>query len=680
MIKKILIWIFTLVLLGFSVSALGDISINPNADIVTASVTDQVSDTLVISNSNLTEPRTVNLPSTVTFSGSGYTLSDVPVTYNVSNSLVVGNQSSESINYTFTVPSDAYATAYSGIISFASSSEDYDNLTISLTVNSNHNIAVNDITLEIAQGQSGTATLTLTNNGNVNETATTTSPLTLTSTTSSNTISASIANISLPVNYKESASTTVSVNVPADQAKESYTNNITISYGGTTVESVLIVNVVDPIYSLNTGNVAFSQSALNETVSKTFSVENTGNTILNNIILNSSKIDGRYSFTLNETGPFKLEIGESIDIKADVLIPYEERRTGDFSIGTIDVSSDEQNFTSAYNVHVDVEPALSLKDFDILIDDSTENDVQDEEKIDDKAEPGSEIELKFILENTFSEESDIDIDDITITVTLIDSEDEEVEELDIDVGDLEAEEDSNEESVIFELDLDVQDGKYTLEIEIEGDDANGITREIEWTVYFELEKKSHDVIVYKAYLTPETVKCGKSSTLKVELMNIGEKTENDARLTIVNEDLDVNVDERDIELSKNPDDKDNTYTHEMLIGTEDIGAETYPITIKAYYDEDITDDIETIDLIVEDCPSDEPEEDETTVVVQQPDDTEDGVTLPTTGGEEIPTTTEISFMESGKGIALLIAGNIVVLAVVIFFVAKFFLVPKIPKP
>lgn len=681
MIKKILIWIFTLLILGFSVSAFGNLTVTPGIDAKTASVGDVVSAILTINNGDAINPLSITLPNPVNFIGSRNN-ETISISYNEITPLTIINNSAADINYTFTVPSNAFVGLYTADFNFTTSEQagSYATHTLTLTVDPNTILTPTNITTEIARTQSKEVTLNLANSGNTDISVTGISVANLVSTTnSSNTIASAninIGSITLNMPYGSTNSTTVTIIVPENTVNGIYEGDITIS-GTTTVKSLLTVTVVDPVYGINTGNIVFPPSALNETVSVTFSVKNTENTVLNNLVLNTSSIDSRYSFTLNQTTSFSLGLNESRDIKADVFIPYEERRTEEFSIGTISVAGDN-NFTSAYDVRLDVKPSLYLKDLDIFIDDDRENDVEDGEKIGDKAEPGSEIKLRFILENTFSEESDIDIDDITITVTLIDSEDEEVEELDVDVGDLDADEKSSEESITFELPLDVHDGKYTLEIEIEGEDSNGISRDIEWTVYFELEKKSHDVIIYKAYLTPETVKCGKSSTLYVKLMNIGEKTENDVRLTIVNEDLDVNVDEREIELSKNPDNKDNTYSYEMLIGTEGIEAETYPIIIKAYFEDDITDDIETVNLVVEDCSS-EPEEDDTTVVVQQPDGSEEDTTLSTTG-EEIPTTTEISFMESGSGIVLLLLGNIIVLAVVVFFVAKFFLVPKIPKP
>ena len=66
--------------------------------------------------------------------------------------------------------------------------------------------------------------------------------------------------------------------------------------------------------------------------------------------------------------------------------------------------------------------------------------------------------------------------------------------------------------------------------------------------------------------------------------------------------------------------------------------------------------------------------------MQQPTQQQPEQNITITAGEEIPTTTEASFMQSTGGIILLVLGNIAVIGIVIGVVAKLLLVPRIPKP
>ena len=680
MIKKLLTVILLLFILPF-VSAAGDISVSPGSDTITANVGQQITKSITLSNSGATS-WLVTLPGTINFAGTGHNLNNIAVSYNVSGSSVnISSSSSKTINYLFTVPADAYAAAYNGILNFTTASaNDYAPLSLSLNVNAVHSISANNITLDIAQGQTGTATLTLANNGNIDETASLPSTVTLTSTTNAaNTLTASIAKTSLDVDYTGANSTTATINIPANAAKETYKGNVGITYSGLTVSPLITVDVVAPSYNLNTGTIAFPLADPNATVLTTFAIQNTGNAALTNLVL-SSNVASQYNLVFDQTAPFNLGINQSRSIKASVFVPYRET-IGNRSIGAISIQSDQKNFSSAYNVYIDLESKLDISDLDIIIDGDQESDVVDGEKIGKNAKPSSEMELRIRVQNNFKKESDIDIDDITIRATLMDSDEEEIDEAEIDLGNLEADENSDDKSIMFNIPLDVKDEKHIIEINIDGDDDNGVSHNLKWRVYFDIEKKSHEIVISKAYLTPESVKCTRTASLNIELMNIGATTEDEVRLSIVNNDLGINVDKKDIELNRNPESSDNTYEETVGIDAKDKAAGTYPITIRAYYGETLLDDIKTVNLVVEDCKAPvAPKKNETTVVVQQPTQQQPEQNITITAGEEIPTTTEASFMQSTGGIILLVLGNIAVIGIVIGVVAKLLLVPRIPKP
>jgi len=451
---------------------------------------------------------------------------------------------------------------------------------------------------------------------------------------------------------------------------------------------LMILPFVSAVGNLTVTPSTGSKTAdVEEVVSGVLTINNSDSSNSLNVTLPSSIvfIGTEYNETISisylESSPLTIASNSAADVNYEFTVPS-DALAGDY-VGVFNFTTSQTGSYDEHTFTITVYQALMLdiEDLDVVIDGDTDTNVGDGEKIDEKAKPGSDIELKIRIRNTFREDSDIDINDITVTAILIDNDDEEIDELDVDVGDLDADEKSDEELIIFELPLDIEGGEYSIEIEVEGEDDNGVDHSLEWIVYFDLERKSHEIIIYKSYLTPETVKCKRTSNLYVKLMNTGSRTEDEVRLTISNSDLGINVDKRDIELSKNPDNDDNTYTDEVSIDAKDVAAGTYPITIRVYYDEDLLDDIKTAELVVEDCPTAQPpkeeEKDEPVVVEQEP---EPVVIAPVTEGEEIPTTTETSFTQSTGGIVLLLLGNVIVLAVVIFLITKFLIIPKLPKP
>lgn len=560
-------------------------------------------------------------------------------------------------------------------------------LVLALIVNATASLTVdNNIPETIALGQTGTYTLTLTNNGDTDTIATLQSPVTLTSSTnSSNKLTAGVADTSLNVVNSSSNSTTITVDVPSDAYKETYLGNLTVTYNSNTNTTIsqISVTVVDPSYSINTGTIDFGTVDQNQSVSTTFNIENTGNAKLTNVNLSSANIASKYNVTFDQTTPFDLDIDEIKAITISAYIPFDEQ-TGEHSIGSIDVISDQSNFTSAYSLNIDIESKLIIDRIDVDINKNIDgNSVSDRinnngDTIDEKARPGSEVKLEIKLKNQYTDDDDIDIDDIVITATLKEIEEGEDIEEEIDEFGMDADS-SDTKTIIFNVPLAVERNTYDLDIHVEGEDDNGIDHEIDWTIFLEVDKKAHEVSINELKIVPSTVKCSRSTTLDVELINTGKRDEDEVKLEINNGDLDINVVERKIDLAEATE-SDDAYEKSVPIKVDkDVGPGTYPITVKVYYNDDILDDYKIVNLIVEECPVEKPEEppkdENETIVVQQPT-VEVTPTTPTVMPTQIPTTTETSFTESPMYLALILVGNIIVVVAILFLVAKFLLMKK----
>ena len=556
---------------------------------------------------------------------------------------------------------------------------------LALIVNAVANLSVVDpITETIAQGQTGTYNLTLTNSGDTAADATLPATVTLTSSTN-NTLTANVADTLLNVVYGSNNSTTITIDVPSNASIETYLGDLNVTYGSNITTSQISITVDEPDYAINTGTIDFGEVEQNETASTTFNIQNTGNAKLTSVNLSSASIGSEHNVTFNQTILFDLDIAEVKTITISAFIPFDEQ-TGEHSIGSINVLSDQYNFTPAYTLNVNLESKLIIDKIDIDIDKNIDgNSVSDRinnngETIDEKVRPGSEVRIEIKLKNQYTDDDDIDIDDVFITATLI--EIEEGEDIEEEIDEFGMDSDSSEtKTLTFNIPLAVERGTYDLDIHIEGEDDLGIEHEIDWTIFLEVDKRTHDVNINELSLVPSTIKCSGSATLDIELINLGKRDEDEVKLEIYNDDLGIDIVERKIDLAEATE-GDDIYEKSVPIKVDkDVGPGTYPITIKAYYNDDLLDDLKIANLVVQACPTEEseeqPEEKNETIVVKQPSVDVSTPTQVSTGiTTQIPTTTETSFTESPMYLGLIALGNIVVVGLLLFLVSKFLLIKK----
>lgn len=223
--------------------------------------------------------------------------------------------------------------------------------------------------------------------------------------------------------------------------------------------------------------------------------------------------------------------------------------------------------------------------------------------------PESKLKLKIKVKNLYEE--DIEIKDITITAIIKDIDDgddleEESDEFDLDAGD------SKTETIEFEIPLEVEDGIYDLILEIEGKDDQDVEYSKTYEYSIEVEKEKHDIVITKAELTNPTLKCSRTTTLDIVVINMG-TNEEDVVLKVINADLGLNK-QLNFELSDDPFDDDSKYSTSFTITVDnDQEAGVYPITVSADYGSKTAE--ETVELKVEDCKIKEGEEKEEDIIV-----------------------------------------------------------------
>jgi hypothetical protein len=258
---------------------------------------------------------------------------------------------------------------------------------------------------------------------------------------------------------------------------------------------------------------------------------------------------------------------------------------------------------------------LFIKELDVSVDSNTDSDLDNDTTINEKASPGDTIEFTIELENTFDRDENCDedndddknecnIEDIKIEITIVEIDDGD--DLEEDSGDKFeiSESDTKTKTISLELPKRLESGSYDIIIMVEGENTGNSSDYLtEWELKLDVEKKKHDIQITKYDLIPERIECGAlSTTIDIELMNYGDKIEDEVVIEILNSDLNIKETASNIKMDKDYD-KDAKYEKSIQINIEEdfsVGG-TYPLTINAYFDNDKLDDQKTIDLIIDEC-------------------------------------------------------------------------------
>ncbi|MFC1768333.1 putative S-layer protein [Nanoarchaeota archaeon] len=493
----------------------------------------------------------------------------------------------------------------------------------------------------------------------------------------------------ISLNSGETKEITVTVSgVPTDQELGTYAGTITSSYSGNSTDSTISVEVDDLTASINVpSTIDFSNVNRNSTFTQTFTIENDGNQDLTNIQLSSS-IDSNYNPTFN-VSTFSLQAGESEIVELEITIPDDEAY-GDKTLGSISVVADEKDFGNVISVTANVASKLNIEKVYLWVGDYSKKTAKEDDVFDNEAKPGDKLVFEVRVDNLYdNDDDDIEIQDIIVNIVIKDADDGDDFEEESDEFDVEADEDHTVD-ISFELAEDIDDGKYDVIVEAEGDDDNDIRHKDTFEFQIEVDRKKHEIIFDEVTLVSDKVKCGDVAQLRVEAKNIGSKDEDEVKVIVISDDLNYEKIVSNIELDSDPDD-DDTYTNvfEILV-PEDAEEDTYKITAKVYYDSTILDDAETVVLTVYDCDTTTPTNTTTpttnTTTVDPPAPKVNKTTtqpsqtnVTTISNTAIPTTTitttiEDSFFDSNEYLIVLVLLSVVAILLIVIIITNF--IPK----
>jgi hypothetical protein len=236
---------------------------------------------------------------------------------------------------------------------------------------------------------------------------------------------------------------------------------------------------------------------------------------------------------------------------------------------------------------------ISINKIKVYVDNKKESDA-DESGGDIEAEPGSKIEFKIELENIFEFDDNLEIEGIEAEITIENINDNK----DIDEGvkfkDLDVEED-DEEIISITLPLVLEDDNYDIELKITGENSNGVNIEKIINYDLNIDKENHNLRFSKLKLDSEDSCPNTNNLLSIEISNLGEKDENNARIIIKSQELNIDFADRfDIDEG----DPDDTYRKDIPFTIPNLSPGDYKINLNLDYSEILHEDIT---LTINDC-------------------------------------------------------------------------------
>ncbi|MDO8481107.1 MAG: hypothetical protein Q7S65_04810 [Nanoarchaeota archaeon] len=352
---------------------------------------------------------------------------------------------------------------------------------------------------------------------------------------------------------------------------------------------------------------------------------------------------------------------------------------------TFRLIANDSTTTTTDTMSIQVTDAKRLVLTDLDFDIGSDNDDNMENAADGAglrdAQPGDKVTIDAEVTNGYADSSDIEIRDISMTVTIENIDDGD--DLDDETDDVDVQAGRNKNlKLTFTIPERVDTDNYNVIVDIVGRDEMGITHRIVKRFVMGIDKESHDLRVDSADLRPQVLSCTRKGTLDVVVINFGDEEEDEVKVTARSDALDLDFelfDEGDISMGTGFDD-DADLTAQVPVDATGLAAGTYPVTLSVYRDTNKLEDTKTVDVVVQACTQPTPNDDSETPVDDEPEDV-DVIVTPGTGTTQPPANTgnapvyaqvDTGFGGSSMYLVLLGAGAILLLVIVIGIIAMLF--------
>ncbi|MBW3014360.1 tandem-95 repeat protein, partial [Candidatus Woesearchaeota archaeon] len=257
---------------------------------------------------------------------------------------------------------------------------------------------------------------------------------------------------------------------------------------------------------------------------------------------------------------------------------------------------------STYTVGNTVDMGARLEIDDLEINgDRVRVDPEGRDSVDD-IQPGDRVTIDMEVKNTFPRRNGLEIEGIEVEVTIYDIDDGDDLNFDSD-RDFDLDPDDEEDVHLdFRVPYEVEDGEeYEILIEVEGTDEHGFRHKVSARAYLEIEKDKHNIKITELNLRPSRVSCTRVANVELEITNLGEDDEDNAKVTVTNEKLGID-ESYTFDLDGDPYDEDFDVSKNFILNIpEDAENGVYDLNVNTYYDRIRPSDSAVLQLTVQDC-------------------------------------------------------------------------------
>jgi hypothetical protein len=323
---------------------------------------------------------------------------------------------------------------------------------------------------------------------------------------------------------------------------------------------------------------------------------------------------------------------------------------------------------------------LEIVDITVKVSGDKENVGNDGGNI-NNVEPGDKISIKLKVENIYpSSAANTEITDIEVTGDIEDLDDGDDLEPDEEPDEFDLDDNGDKDTVTIEYKVPerVEEDDYDLNITVEGRNDSGIKQTDSAFFTIEIDKENHKLEINRVTFDRDTIACGRTNSLLVEVFNIGAEDEDDVELEIRNEELDIRFAEVfDLEEGGEDDDTEFSNSYSVKI-PKDTKPDIYQFIVNVLYRDGREKESVSKDLTVT-CDT-TPVVATPTPVVAAPTPTTIAPTTPTTVAPTVPTITTVqptsgavqapsARRSSDNNLGWIIAGYIVGIIVLIGLIA-----------
>ena len=259
-------------------------------------------------------------------------------------------------------------------------------------------------------------------------------------------------------------------------------------------------------------------------------------------------------------------------------------------------------FVLLVNVAYAAGSKLIFSDVDVKVGSKTSKNLNNGETIDDEADPGDSVEFRVEMKNNFTSAEDLKIEDVSVDVTIEaiddgDDLDDESSQFDLRPGN------DKRVNLKFQVPIEVEEDTFDVVIHAEGDDENGTNQEVEMRLRLDVNKESHLLKITKNTLSPAEITCNrKNIQLSTNIINIGNDDEKDVTVQVLSPDLGVDLKEDAGELTAEPNEDESRFSKIFTFNVpNDAEAGSYPVLLRALYDDDRKKAEGIATLTVNDC-------------------------------------------------------------------------------